>query len=42
MHAGENDEHEFYPMCDDVDAFIAGMKVKNVECGLLYERRGAG
>ena len=38
IHPGENDEHEFYLMCDDVDAFIAEMKAKNVECGPLHEQ----
>ncbi|MGZ4779593.1 MAG: VOC family protein [Thermoanaerobaculia bacterium] len=34
VHPGEeNDEHEFYLMCDDVEAFVADMKKRNVECG---------
>jgi len=36
VHPGENDEHEFYLMCDDVDAFIVEMKSHNVECGPLH------
>ena len=38
VHPGDNDEHELYLMCDDVDAFIAEMKAKNVECGPLHEQ----
>ena len=38
VHPGDNDEHEFYLMCDDIDAFIAEMKTKNVECGPLHEQ----
>jgi hypothetical protein len=33
VHPGENDEHEFYLMCDDVNAFVAKMKAKNINCG---------
>ncbi|MGZ7078389.1 MAG: VOC family protein [Thermoanaerobaculia bacterium] len=34
VHPGEeNDEQEFYLMCDDVEAFVADMKKRNVECG---------
>lgn len=29
----ENDVHEFYLMCDDVDAFVTEMKARSVECG---------
>ena len=33
MHpSNENDVHEFYLMCDDVEAFIAEMKKRNVAC----------
>lgn len=28
----ENDVHEFYLMCDDVEAFIADMKKRKVSC----------
>lgn len=31
--SNENDVHEFYLMCDDVDAFIAEMKKHNIACG---------
>jgi hypothetical protein len=33
----ENDVHEFYLMCDDVDAFIAEMSTKNVRCSEIHE-----
>jgi hypothetical protein len=33
----ENDVHEFYLMCDDVDAFIAEMSAKNVCCSEIHE-----
>lgn len=31
--AEKNDVHEFYLMCDDVKAFIAGMKKGKIVCG---------
>jgi hypothetical protein len=34
VHPGEkNNVHEFYLMVDDVEAFIADMKKRKVECG---------
>jgi hypothetical protein len=34
LHPGaENDQHELYLMCDDVNAFVAEMKTKNISCG---------
>jgi hypothetical protein len=34
VHPGEkNNVHEFYLMCDDVEAFIAEMKKNKIECG---------
>ena len=34
VHPSEkNDEHELYFICDDVEAFVAGMKAKNIACG---------
>ena len=30
--SNENDVHEFYLMCDDVEAFFAEMKKHNVAC----------
>ena len=39
VHPGdENDVHEFFLMCDDVKAFVAEMKSKNVECGELHQQ----
>ena len=29
----KNDVHEFYLMCDDVEAFVASMQKANVTCG---------
>ena len=29
----KNDVHEFYLMCDDVEAFIASMQKANITCG---------
>jgi hypothetical protein len=29
----QNSGHEFYLMCDDVEAFVAEMKTHGVECG---------
>lgn len=34
----ENDVHEFYLMCDDVQAFIAEMKERGVECGPVHDQ----
>jgi hypothetical protein len=31
--SGENDLHEFYLMCDDVEAFVARMKEHQIPCG---------
>jgi hypothetical protein len=30
--SGKNDVHEFYLMCDDVEAFIARMRTRRVSC----------
>ncbi len=39
VHPGEaNDEHEFYLMCDDVEAFIADMKKRKVKCGPIHDQ----
>lgn len=29
----ENGDHEFYLMCDDVKAFVSGMRARKVACG---------
>jgi hypothetical protein len=34
----ENDVHEFYLMCDDVQAFIAEMKKHNILCGPVHDQ----
>jgi len=31
--ADDNNRHELYLMCDDVEAFIAKMKAANIACG---------
>ena len=35
----ENDVHELFLMCDDVEAFIAEMTMKKVECSPVDEQR---
>ena len=32
----ENDVHEFYLMCDDVQALITGMKERGITCGPVH------
>ncbi len=34
----ENDVHEFYLMCDNVEAFIADMKKQNINCGPVHNQ----
>ena len=34
----ENDVHEFYLMCDDVEAFVAEMSGRNVVCGPVHNQ----
>jgi hypothetical protein len=38
VHPGESDVHEFYLMCDDVEAFIADMSARGVVCGPLHQQ----
>ena len=39
VHPGDkNDVHEFYLMVDDVQAFIAEMKKRNVTCGEIHDQ----
>src|SRR5438046_7707874 len=39
VHPGKkNDVHEFYLMCDDVEAFMAQMKKRGVECGPVHNQ----
>ena len=35
--AEENNQHEFYLMCDDIEAFVAEMKEKQVTCGPVQD-----
>jgi hypothetical protein len=34
----ENDVHEFYLMCDNVEAFVSEMKKQNINCGPLHNQ----
>ena len=34
----ENNVHEFYLMCDDVEALITAMKKRNITCGPVGDR----
>src|SRR5690242_4922316 len=36
--SAKNNVHEFYLMCDDVDAFVAQMKKHNINCGPLHNQ----
>ncbi len=36
--ASKNDVHEFYLMCDDVEAFIAEMKQNRIACSEIMNR----
>jgi hypothetical protein len=39
VHPGdENDLHEFYLTCDDINAFVAEMKTQGVACGELHQQ----
>jgi len=39
VHPGEdNDVHEFYLMCEDVRAFIAEMKKRNIACSEVHNQ----
>jgi len=35
--SGENDVHEFYLMCDDVEALITEMKKHNIACSPVHK-----
>jgi catechol 2,3-dioxygenase-like lactoylglutathione lyase family enzyme len=38
VHPGDaNGAHEFYLMCDDIDAFAASMKQERVECSAVHD-----
>src|SRR5688572_14890902 len=36
--SGKNDVHEFYLMCDDVQAFMAEMKERRIACGAVHDQ----
>jgi catechol 2,3-dioxygenase-like lactoylglutathione lyase family enzyme len=36
--SAENNAHEFYLMCDDVEAFVADMKVHGVACSAVKDQ----
>ena len=36
--ADKNGVHEFYLMCDDIEAFVAEMKERDVACGPVQDR----
>ena len=39
VHPGEeNDVHELYLLCDDVAAFVAGLRKRGVACGPVLDR----
>ena len=38
VHPGDNEKHEFYLMCDDVEGFIADMKKRKVKCGPIHDQ----
>ena len=38
VHPGENEVHEFYLICDDVEAFVADMSARGVVCGPLHQQ----
>ena len=36
--SNENDVHEFYLMCDDVEAFVKAMKKNDIACGAVQNQ----
>ena len=36
--ANRDDRHELYLMCDDIGAFVAQMKLKNIACAPVADR----
>jgi hypothetical protein len=38
VHPGDNDKHELYFMCDDLDAFIAQMKERGFASGDVHDQ----
>jgi len=41
IHPGKADLHEFYLMCDDVEAFISEMKTNKIDCTPVHNERWA-
>jgi catechol 2,3-dioxygenase-like lactoylglutathione lyase family enzyme len=39
FHPGENDRHELYLMCDDLQATMDELRDRTVECGAVKEER---
>jgi hypothetical protein len=39
IHPGKADLHEFYLMCDDVEAFIGEMKTNKIACTPVHNER---
>lgn len=35
--SGENDVHELFLMCDDMEAFVAAMKEHGIPCGAIED-----
>jgi hypothetical protein len=38
IHPGDNDEHELYLMCEDIQAFVGEMKKRKVACSEVMDR----
>jgi hypothetical protein len=38
VHPGDNDEHELYLMCEDIEAFAKEMKKRKVACSEVMDR----
>src|SRR5712692_10039339 len=36
--SNKNDVHEFYLMCGDIEAFVAEMKTRNIDCGSVQNQ----
>jgi len=34
----ENNQHEFYLMCDDIEAFVTQMKKSGIDCGAVDDQ----
>lgn len=38
VHPGDNDEHELYLMCENIEAFVKEMKKRKVGCSEVIDR----